>query len=163
MQNNSNLWENIKNLANNAGTTVDSGLSSAYQFFQVALSGVNTIADAVANIGAGAVGLNVEGLTKLRTDIQTAVNDLDAKISQIAQNTDPTTAFKGEYVEGIKNYIETVKNVCKSVNSQLLYFSDRLAVIQENVTTRQSTINTAINSDSQVLNDESIEDYQVKY
>ena len=163
MQNSSYLWESIRNLASKAGTTIDSGLSSVYQTFQDALSGLTTFGDSIANAGAGSVGLNAEGLNQLRTDIQTAVTELDAKISQIAQNTDPTTAFKGEYVEGIKAYIETVKNVCKSVNSQLLYFSDRLAVIQENITTRQSTLNTEINTDAQTLSDESIDDYQVKY
>lgn len=80
--------------------------------------------------GTTVVGINVNAIEGMKTEIRNYVNDINTALSEL-KNYDPKVAFQGEQiVPALQQYIDAVKETCEAITSNMLAFNDQLSDVQ---------------------------------
>lgn len=106
-------------------------ISRAVQDFTGGLA-KKTVAEAksVLNNGSSVVGINVNAIEGMKTEIREYVNKINAELAEL-KNYDPEVAFKGEaVVPALKQYIDAVIESCSAITSYMLAFNDQLSEVK---------------------------------
>ena len=135
----------VQNVVFNVGNILKNGKDSLNDLFNRITGGAKTQIGSLMR-GTSYVGINGNKIPDMRKAIRFYVDEIEANLDKVVEDTTTINAFHGEYAAAITAYVTAVKDVCKAYTTQLLEFSDNLDAIAELYHTKDQEFASNINT-----------------